>query len=63
MPKRPLSYLFLKKKLHKYTYTSGSSLNIHINSFNKLLANFFNLDGSFGDQDEALMLSLSNDYE
>lgn len=56
MSKIPLNHLFLKKELYNLTYTPGTPLNDHVNSFNKLWANFCNLDEQFGDEYKTLML-------
>ena len=46
--------LYMKKKLYRFTYTLGISMNDHVNSFNKILADLLNLDEQFEDEDKAL---------
>ena len=56
--------LYMKKKLHRFTYALGMSINDHVNSFNKILTDLLNLDEKFEDEDRALVLLnfLLNDY-
>ena len=55
----------MKKKLYRFTYALGMSMNDHVNSFNKILANLLNLDKKFEDENKALLLlnSLPNEYD
>ena len=55
----------MKKKLYRFTYALGMSMNDHVNSFNKILANLLDLDKKFEDEDKALLLlnCLSNEYD
>ena len=46
--------LYMKKKFYRFTYTPGMSMNDHVNSFNKILADLLNLDEKFVDEDKAL---------
>ncbi|KAH9680676.1 hypothetical protein KPL71_026642 [Citrus sinensis] len=57
--------LFMKKKLYRFTYTPSMSMNDHVNSFNKILADLLNLDEQFEDEDKALLLfnSLPDEYD
>ncbi|KAH9742736.1 hypothetical protein KPL70_003051 [Citrus sinensis] len=48
--------LYMKKKLYRFTYTHGMSMNDHVNSFNKILADLLNLNERFKDEDKALLL-------
>ncbi|KAK0598095.1 hypothetical protein LWI29_031605 [Acer saccharum] len=48
--------LYLKKKLFRFTYVPGMSINNHINMFNKILADLLNLDEHFSEEDKALLL-------
>ena len=48
--------LYIKKKLYRFTYAPGISINEHVNSFNKILADLLNLDEKFEDEDKALLL-------
>ena len=55
----------MKKKLYRFTYAPGMSMNDHVNSFNKILADLLNLDEKFEDEDKALLLlnSLPDEYD
>ena len=57
--------LYMKKKLFRFTYAPGMSMNDHVNSFNKILADLLNLDEKFEDEDKALLLlnSLPDEYD
>ncbi|KAG8492015.1 hypothetical protein CXB51_015325 [Gossypium anomalum] len=57
--------LYMKKKLFRFTYAPGMSMNDHMNSFNKILADLLNLDEKFEDEDKALLLlnSLPDEYD
>ena len=57
--------LYIEKKLYCFTYTPGISMNDHVNSFNKILADWLNLDEKFEDEDKALLLlnSLLDEYD
>ncbi|GJT56454.1 retrovirus-related pol polyprotein from transposon TNT 1-94 [Tanacetum coccineum] len=57
--------LFMKKRLFRFTYVPGTTMNDHITSFNQLVTDLMNMDEVFKDQDLALILlgSLSNEYE
>ncbi|KAH9698402.1 Integrase catalytic domain-containing protein [Citrus sinensis] len=57
--------LYMKKKFYRFTYTPGMSMNDHVNSFNKILADLLNLDEKFEDKDKALLLlnSLPDEYD
>ncbi|KAL5850870.1 hypothetical protein ACOSQ4_008883 [Xanthoceras sorbifolium] len=51
--------LYLKKKLFRFSYQSGTTMNDHITAFNKAVADLMNLDETFKDEDLALMLLFS----
>ncbi|KAG8497200.1 hypothetical protein CXB51_008576 [Gossypium anomalum] len=57
--------LYMKKKLFRFTYAPGMSMNDHVNSFNKILADLLNLDEKFEDEDKVLLLlnSLPDEYD
>jgi len=65
MKKSGQNKLLMKKRLFRYEYRSGSSLNDHITVFNQLVADLLNLDEEFKDEDLALMLlsSLPDEFE
>ena len=56
--------LYMKKKLYRFTYAPGMSMNDHVNSFNKILADLLNFDEKFEDEEKALLLlnSLPDEY-
>ena len=57
--------LYMKKKLYRFTYAPGMSMNDHVKSFNKILTDLLNLDEKFKDENKALLLlnSLPNEYD
>nr|GEV36617.1 retrovirus-related Pol polyprotein from transposon TNT 1-94 [Tanacetum cinerariifolium] len=57
--------LFMKKRLFCFTYASGTIMNDHITSSNKLVTDLMIMDEVFKDQDLALILlgSLLKEYE
>ncbi|GJX27363.1 transposable element [Tanacetum coccineum] len=57
--------LFMKKRLFRFTYVPGTTMNDHITSFNQLVTDLMNMDKMFKDQDLALILlgSLLEKYE
>jgi len=57
--------LLMKKRLFRFDYQQGSTMNAHIIMFNRLVANLLNLDLKFEDEDLALMLlsSLPDEFE
>ena len=57
--------LYMKKKLYRFTFAPGMSMNDHVNSFNKILANLLNLDEKFKDEDKTLLFfnSLPDEYD
>nr|KYP39598.1 Retrovirus-related Pol polyprotein from transposon TNT 1-94 [Cajanus cajan] len=57
--------LHMKKRLFRFTYIPGATMNDHITSFNQLVADLLNLDVTFEDEDLALMLlgSLPEEFE
>ena len=57
--------LHMKKRLFRFTYIPGTTINDHITSFNQLVADLLNLDVTFEDEDLALMLlgSLPEEFE
>ena len=56
--------LYMKKKFYQFIYAPGMSINDHVNSFNKILADLLNLDGKFDNENKALLLlnSLPDEY-
>ena len=48
--------LYIKKKLYRFTYAPGMSMNDHVNSFNKILADLLNLDEKFEGENKVLLL-------
>nr|XP_019068924.1 uncharacterized protein LOC109120011 [Solanum lycopersicum] len=57
--------LYMKRRLLRFTYIRGSTMNDHITSFNKLATDLRNMDVTFMDGDMALMLlsSLLDEFE
>ena len=57
--------LYMKRRLLRFTYVPGSTMNDHITSFNKLATDLRNMDVTFTDGDMALMLlsSLPDEFE
>ncbi|PWA44734.1 hypothetical protein CTI12_AA523970 [Artemisia annua] len=57
--------LFMKKRLFRFTYVPGTTMNDHITSFNQLVTDLMNINEVFKDQDLALILlgSLPEEYE
>lgn len=57
--------LYLKKRLFRFNYKKGISMNEHLNNFNKILTDLKNLDDHIGDEDKALLLlnSLPDSYD
>lgn len=57
--------LLMKKRLFRFDYRPGTSMNEHITMFNQLVADLLNLDVKFEDEDLALMLlsSLPDEFE
>ena len=57
--------LYMKKRLFRFNYVIGTTMNDHITNFNQLVADLLNLDVTFGDEDLALMLlgSLPEEFE
>ena len=55
----------MKKKLYRFTYTHGMSMNDQVNLFNKILTDLLNLDERFEDEDKTMLLlnSLPNEYD
>jgi len=57
--------LYLKKRIFHFQHKKGTSMNEHLNDFNKMIADLKNLDVEMDDEDKALLLlnSLPNTYE
>ncbi|KAL0402530.1 UNVERIFIED_CONTAM: hypothetical protein Slati_4282900 [Sesamum latifolium] len=57
--------LHMKKRLFRFSYVSGTTMNDHITNFNKLVTDLLNMDEKFKDEDLALMLlgSLLEEFE
>ncbi|GKD92676.1 retrovirus-related pol polyprotein from transposon TNT 1-94 [Tanacetum coccineum] len=55
----------MKKRLFRFTYVSGTTMNDHITSFNQPVTDLMNMDKVFKHQDLALILlgSLPEEYE
>nr|GEZ32172.1 retrovirus-related Pol polyprotein from transposon TNT 1-94 [Tanacetum cinerariifolium] len=47
--------LFMKKRLFRFTYIPGTTMNDHITSFNRLVTDLMNIDEVFKDHDLALI--------
>ncbi|TXG72398.1 hypothetical protein EZV62_000977 [Acer yangbiense] len=64
MTKSLKNRLYLKKKLFRFMYVLGMSINNHINAFSKILIYLLNLDEHFSEEDKALLLinSLPDEY-
>ncbi|PHT51481.1 hypothetical protein CQW23_11228 [Capsicum baccatum] len=65
LKKNSQNKLYMKKRLLRFTYVPGTTMNDHITSFNKLATDLQNMDVTFSDGDMALMLlsSLPDEYE
>lgn len=65
LKKNSQNKLHMKKRLFRFTYIPGTTINEHITSFNQLVADLLNLDVTFEDEDLALMLlgSLPEEFE
>nr|XP_016451214.1 PREDICTED: uncharacterized protein LOC107775923 [Nicotiana tabacum] len=65
LKKNSQNKLYMKKRLLRFTYVHGTTMNDHITSFNKLATDLQNMDVTFSDGDMALMLlsSLFDEYE
>ncbi|KAE8661311.1 hypothetical protein F3Y22_tig00113726pilonHSYRG00149 [Hibiscus syriacus] len=57
--------LYMKKRLFRFNYVPGTTMNDHITIFNQLVIDLMNLDVTFEDEDLALMLmgSLPDEFE
>ncbi|KAE8684117.1 hypothetical protein F3Y22_tig00111151pilonHSYRG00072 [Hibiscus syriacus] len=57
--------LYMKKRLFRFNYVPGTTMNDHITSFNQLVTDLMNMDVTFEDEDLALMLmgSLPDEFE
>ena len=57
--------LYLKKRIFCFQHKKGTSMNEHLNDFNKMIADLKNLDVEIDDEDKALLLlnSLPDTYE
>nr|XP_027109490.1 uncharacterized protein LOC113729387 [Coffea arabica] len=65
LKKRGQNKLLMKKRLFRFDYQSGTTMNEHITIFNQLVADLLNLDVKFEDEDLVLMLlsSFPNEFE
>ncbi|GMP62704.1 hypothetical protein CsSME_00024701 [Camellia sinensis var. sinensis] len=65
MTKSIESRLYLRKRLFRFDYIKGISMNEHLNNFNKIITDLKNLDDQVGDEDKALLLlnSLPDSYD
>lgn len=48
--------LYMKKKLFRFDYQPGTTINEHITTFNQLVEDLLSLDEPFKDEDLVLML-------
>ncbi|KAE8692332.1 hypothetical protein F3Y22_tig00110840pilonHSYRG00095 [Hibiscus syriacus] len=55
--------LYMKKRLFRFNYVPGTTMNDHITSFNQLVTDLMNMDMTFEDEDLALILMGSLPYE
>ena len=57
--------LYMKKRLFRFDYQPGTSMNEHITAFNELVSDLLGMDETFKDEDLALMLlsSLPDEFE
>ena len=55
----------MKKRLFRFIYIPGTTINDHITTFNQLVTDLMNLDEMFKDEDLALILlgSLPKKFE
>lgn len=55
----------MKKRLFRFTYVLGTTMNNHITSFNQLVTDLMNMDEVFKDQDLSMILlgSLPDEFE
>ena len=56
LKKNSQNKLHMKKRLFRFSYVPGTTMNEHITNFNQLVADLLNLDVTFEDEDLALML-------
>ena len=56
MKKNSQNKLYMKRRLLRFTYVPGSTMNDHITSFNKLATDLSNMNMTFTDGVMALML-------
>lgn len=65
MTKSVENRLFLKKKLFRFQYQPGCTMQEHLTEYNKILADLRNLDVDILDEDKALLLlnSLPDEYD
>uniref|UniRef100_A0A3Q7GJ81 Reverse transcriptase Ty1/copia-type domain-containing protein n=1 Tax=Solanum lycopersicum TaxID=4081 RepID=A0A3Q7GJ81_SOLLC len=65
LKKNSQNKLYMKRRLLRFTYVPGSTMNDHITNFNKLAKDLRNMDVTFTDRDMALMLlsSLPDEFE
>ncbi|KAM7500938.1 hypothetical protein LguiA_025352 [Lonicera macranthoides] len=57
--------LYLKKKLFRYEFSRGTSMNDHLDGFNKIISDLQGLDVEIDDEDKAILLlnSLPESYD
>ena len=65
MKKSIENHLYLKKRIFHFQHKKGTSMNKHLNDFNKMIVDLKNLDVEIDDEDKALLLlnSLPDTYE
>ncbi|KAG8492732.1 hypothetical protein CXB51_010465 [Gossypium anomalum] len=65
LKKNSQNKLHLKKRLIRFTYVPGTTMNDHIAKFNQLVTDLLNMDETFKDEDLDLMLlgSLPEEFE
>ena len=65
MKKSCENWPYLKKKLFRFQYQPGTTINDHIALFNKLVADLLNLEENVKDEDKVFLLLafLPNEYD
>ena len=65
MTKSVENWLYLKKKLFRFTYKEGTSMRCHLDVYDKIVANLRTLNVEISDEDKTLYLlnSLPDQYD